>query len=247
MWFIPSLQNPEPRPVVASPREKRREPWARRTFLRTAALPQARGPGCPGARTDSSLSRFATSPLRRASRHLFVVRVSQRTALPHGRVFTDVPDPLGSRARFRALCRTPRFFEPRCRRTNSANLTSRRTGILIEQLPSPASTGVDTFLPKHRSPEGADASHGIPLGVAPRHRDVGARAPEANPGGMAMNSHGPGDPSEGPAETGSPPQAPPGRPGHHLDLRLRVEPSTSCIGTALDPRRTVPREGYGCS
>jgi hypothetical protein len=48
---------------------------------------------------------------------------------------------------------------------------------------------------------------------------------------VTMNSRGSGDPSEGPVETGSPPQAPPGRPGRHPDLKLEVEPPTSCFRT----------------
>jgi len=120
MLFIPSRKNFEPRLFLSPPREKKRESTTRRAFPRTAALPQTRGPGFPGARTGSSLSHRATSPLRNVSRHLFEVRVFQRAACPRGRAFVAVPAPLGSRARFRALCLTPRFFEPRCRRTTSA-------------------------------------------------------------------------------------------------------------------------------
>lgn len=120
MLFIRSRENFKPRLLLSPPREKKREFTIRRAFLRTAVLPQTRGPGFPGARASSPLSRFATSPLRCVSRHLFGLRVFQRVAFPRGCALAAVPDPLGSRARFRALCLTPRFFEPRCRRTNSA-------------------------------------------------------------------------------------------------------------------------------
>lgn len=112
-----------------------------------AVLPQIRGPSFPGARTGSPLSRSATSPLRLASRHPFRTHVFQSIAFPCGRALTNVRESLGPRARFRALCRTPRFFEPRCRRTNSAIRFYRRTGTLFERLSSCASTCVDTFLP----------------------------------------------------------------------------------------------------
>lgn len=181
MWFIPSREGTKPRLLLPPLREKKRESTTRRTFLRTAVPPQTRGPGFPGARAGRPLSRLATSPLRRASRHLFAVRVFQRAVLPRGHVLAAVPGLLGSRARFRALCLTPRFFEPRCRRTNSAISLLDARARSSNSCPRPHRLGVATFPPNHRSPEGADASHGIPRGVAPRRLRVGARAPEAKP------------------------------------------------------------------
>lgn len=144
----------------------------------SAVLLLSRGPSFPGARASSPLSRSTTSPLWKASRHRFEFQVFRRIAFPHRRAFTAVPDLLGSRARFQALCLTPRFFEPRCRRTNSAFthfLThghAHRTATLVRiDLCRCVST-------QHRSPEGVDTSHGIPRGVAPQCFRIEARAPE---------------------------------------------------------------------
>lgn len=208
-----------PRSLFPVPREKKRVKTTRCTFLRTAALLQSQGPTFAGARASRPLSHPAASPPRRVSRHPFGAWVSRRAAFPRGCAHIDVPDPLGPRARFRALCLTLRFFEPGCRRTNFAVSLLDARARSSSSHPRPRRHGVDAFPPNHRSPEGAEASHSVPRGVAPRHLRVGARAPEANPERSAMNDCGSGDPSEGPAEAGSPPQAPPGRPGYRLDLR----------------------------
>jgi len=220
MWFIRSRESPKPRSLSLPPREKGQDLTTRRVFLRLAVPPRTHGPGFPGAWAGGPLSRAATSPLRRASRHPFAVHVFQQADFPRGLVLAGVRRPLGSRTRFRALCLTPRFFEPRCRQTNSAISLSthghtHRTDILVR------ADVCRHVSPQHRSPEGDVTSHAIPRGVAPRHLRAGARAPEATPRkAMAMNMRGSGDPSEGPTEAGSPPQAPPERPGHHLDLKL---------------------------
>lgn len=86
----------------------------------SAVLLLSRGPSFPGARASSPLSRSTTLPPWKASRHRFEFRVFRRIAFPRRRAFTAVPDLLGSRACFQALCLTPHFFEPRRRRTNSA-------------------------------------------------------------------------------------------------------------------------------
>lgn len=148
MLFIRSRKTIKPRLLLSSPREKWREFTIRRAFLRTAVLPQTRGPGFPGARAGSPLSRPATSPLRCVSRHLFGLRVFQRVAFPCGCALAAVPDPLGSRARFRALCLTPRFFEPRCRRTNSAISLLDARAHSSNSCPRPHQLGVDTFPPR---------------------------------------------------------------------------------------------------
>lgn len=144
-----------------------------------AVPPQTRGPSFPGARADSPLSRSATSPLRFVSRHPFATHVFQSIAFPCGRASTDVRESLGPRARFRALCRTPRFFEPRCRRTNSAIRFYRRTGTLFERLSSSAPTCVDTFLPSSVTRWGGYEPRNSSQGCTPNTRVFGARALEA--------------------------------------------------------------------
>lgn len=62
---------------------------------------------------------------------------------------------------------------------------------------------------------------------------------------LALNSRGPGDPSEGPTEVDSPPQATSRASGSPPRLEVGVGAPSSCIVTAEDPRRTTPREGFG--
>lgn len=154
MFFIRSRESHKPRLLFSTPRERGRDSQPSVPSFVLTVLPRALGPGFPGARAGSPLSRTATSPLRHASRHPFVIPVFQRVAFPRRRALIGVRESLGPRARFRALCLTPRFFGPRCRQTNSANLTTRRTSTLIERMPSPASTCVDTFQPNIGHPKG---------------------------------------------------------------------------------------------
>lgn len=168
----------------------------------------AHGPSFPGAQADSPLSRAATSPLRLASRHPFKPHVFQSIAFPCECASTDVRESLGSRACFRALCRTPHFFEPRRRRTNSAIRFSQRTGTLLERLSSPASTCVDTFLPspvtRWDGYEPRNSSQGCHPMTCAMEPELWRLTPVKE---LALNSRGPGDPSEGPTEMDSPPQA----------------------------------------
>lgn len=212
-----------------------------------AVPPLSRGPSFPGARADSPLSRSATSPLRFASRHPFVIHLFQPTAFSRERASTNVSESLGPRARFRALCRTPRFFEPRCRRTNSAIRFYRRTGTLIERLSSCASTCVDTFLPssvtRRDGYEPRNSSQGCyPEAFAPELELW--RPPSRKK--MALNSRGPGDPSEGSTEMDFPPQATSRASESPSRFENGVGAPPSCIVTVEDPRRTAPREGLGC-
>lgn len=210
-----------------------------------AVPPHTYGPSFPGAQADSPLSRAATSPLRLASRPLFKTRVFQSIAFPCERASTDVRESLGSRARFRALCRTPRFFEPRRRQTNSAirSLThghTPRTAVLAR---------ID--LCRYVS-----ALTGHPVGriratkfLAGLHPEAYAPEPELwrlpPVKELALNSRGPGDPSEGPTEVDSPPQATSRASVSPPRFEVGVGAPSSCIVTAEDPRRTTPREGYG--
>lgn len=138
-------------------------------------MPQTRGPGFPGAQASNPLSRLATSPLRRVSRHPFRLQVFQRAAFPCGCALSAVPDLLGSRARFRALCLTPRFFEPRCRRTNSAISLLDARAYSSNSYPRPHRHGVATFPPNIGHPKGRKRATEFLVGL---HPDTYASEPE---------------------------------------------------------------------
>jgi hypothetical protein len=101
----------------------------------------------------------------------------------------------------------------------------------------------------HRSPDGTDTSHEIPRRVAPR--TLACTEPELwRPSPimeMALNSRGPGDPSEGSTEVDAPPQATSRASGSPSRFEAGVGAPASCIVKAEDPRRTLPREGHGFS
>lgn len=216
--------------LFSSPRERERDLTTRRVFLRLAVLPLAFGPSFPGARAGSPLSRIATSPLQHASRHPFAIPVFQQAAFPRGRALTDVRESLGPRARFRALCLTPRFFGPRCRQTNSAISLLDARARSSNGCPRPHRLVSIRFSPtsvtRRDCCEPRNSSWGCTPTLARRSPSSRGHTRE----GMAMNSRGPGDPSEGPTEVGSPPQAPPERPGRRLDLRLGMEPQPRAPG-----------------
>lgn len=212
-----------------------------------AVLPHARGPSFPGARADSPLSCAATSPLQHVSRHRFAFCVFQQVAFPRRRALTDVRNSLGPRARFRALCLTPRFFGPRCRQTNSAILTfsthghAHRTDVLAR---------IDVcrhVSAQHRSPEGAVASHGIPRGVAPR--TLARTEPEL----QRPNPERPGDefawagrPERRTYRSRFPSSSTSRTPGSPSRFDAGDWTPTSCTGIAEDPLRIIPREGNDC-
>lgn len=228
------------------PREKGQDLTTRRVFLRLAAPPRTHGPSFPGAWAGGPLSRIATSPLRRASRHPFAVHVFQQVGFPRGLVLTGVRRPLGSRTRFRALCLTPRFFEPRCRQTNSAISLSTHGHTQSNGYPRPRRRVSSRFTPTSVTRRGwyepRNSSWGCTPTLAYRSPSSRGHAPKGNgdeyawvgrPERRTYRSRFPSSSTS--RASGSPSRF---EAGHGLP--------TSCTETALDPRLAMSREGHNC-